>query len=136
MKEVCAGVTEGQFRLAELKKYLLSRNLPLAVFACEDSARVKSEVKYDLKSKCLSGLVLPNDENGCPFPNHFKATSAESIQNHFQSAPKSNYAYTTMVAPLSVAAPSFGLCVFGSDNKFQAEDVIRRWKWMTPPFME
>ena len=35
-----------------------------------------------------------------------------------------------MAQPLFEAVPAFCLCYFGSDNKFDNDQVMHRWKWM------
>ncbi|CAG9820579.1 unnamed protein product [Phaedon cochleariae] len=118
---------EGVFDYDGLCKYLEDRNLPKVVWISEDGTRVTGRIEYDSKSNKLVGFTLPLID-GLPKTNTFIATSAKAIQDYFLSSSKSNYAYVVMAQPLSKSAPPFCLVIFGTDNKFDSNDVTKRWE--------
>ena len=125
-------VREGVFRFEELKQFLQSRNLPLKVWLSEDGTRMISKFEYDIKSNQIVGPVLPLSEaHGTPVLNTFPASSAAMIAKHFINGTPADIAYVIMAQPLDPSAPSFCLAVFGTDNRFKAEHVSRRWDFIT-----
>ena len=48
----------------------------------------------------------------------------------FTCASKVKYVYVYMAQPLSLNAPPFCLACIGSDNKFSAQHVLLRWKYI------
>lgn len=120
-------VEEGEFRINQLKSFLVKRNLPLCVWISEDGTRITGKIEYDTNSNKLVGFVMPLID-GCPKTDTFMATSAREIINHFETGIKSDYAYAIMAQPLSPSAPSFCLSIFGTDNRFTYEDVLKRWE--------
>lgn len=79
-----------------------------------------SKVEYDPKSNQLVGLV--------PIPFSFVASSAVEIQQMMEFKEKSTLVYVVMAQPLIKHAPPFVLQIFGTGNKFSADDVEKRWK--------
>lgn len=74
-------------------------------------------------------LILGND--GLPIPYSYKARTAGEIANHFSSGvPVANYIHTIMAKPLG-SSPSFCLLIFGTNGKYTAEDVSKRWNSVT-----
>lgn len=110
----------------QLKTFLVERNLPLCVWVSEDGTRITGKIEFDSSSNKLIGFVLPLVD-GCPKPDTFMATSAQKIMNHFETSIKSDYAYVIMAQPLLPSAPSFCLSIFGTDNRFTYEDVMKIW---------
>lgn len=122
-------VIEGEYRFKQLKEFLLERDLPLCVWISEDATRLVGKIEYDQISNKIIGFVLPF-ENGLANINAYLATSANAIGQYFLKNEKANYAYVIMAKPLHDNAPSFCLCIFGTNNKFNYEDVIKRWNVM------
>jgi len=60
----------------------------------------------------------------------FLASSYEAIEKMFSTCVISKYAYVYIVKPLDFRSPSFCLGCIGSDNKFDAETVLLRWKYI------
>lgn len=87
---------------------------------------------YDSKSNELVGFVLPLEKNGMPKPSSFKARSAGEIENHFLKSGQaiSSYVFAIMAQPLIPGYPPFCLMIYGSDNKFTAEEVNKKWKFI------
>jgi len=65
-------------------------------------------------------------ENGVAKSNVFLRISAYVIGNYFQTNMKANYSYVITAKPLRDSAPSFCLSVYGTDNKFNYSDILRR----------
>lgn len=122
-------IREGEFCFAELKTYLQERSLPMAVWISEDGTRITGRIQYNSRFNQVVGFVLPFDNNGLPIVGTFAATSSGKIREYFQNGRIANYVYVIMAQPLQEGVPAFCLSFFGSDNRFTAIDVIRRWKW-------
>lgn len=123
------GIIEGQLRNEELLVYLKERNQPLWVSISEDSTRIENRIEYCPRTNQLIGFVLPiNEENGMPVPFVYKAECAVRIIEHF-NAPISDSLTTIMAQPLG-GASSFCLMLFGSDNRYTAMDVSKRWQYI------
>ena len=90
----------------------------------EDATRV---IARDRTNR-LVGFVLPCDNDGLPICDSFLATSFESIEECFTNAVISKYAFVYMAQPLSSSVAAFCLACFGTDNKFTALHVLKRWK--------
>lgn len=119
---------EGELRSDELKVYLTDRNLPMWVSLSEDATCVENRVQYDSRTNQLIGFVLPTaKDNGMPIPFYYKAETAVQIYNYFSSGtPVSGYINTVMAQPIGKAS-SFCLLLFGSNNRYSAEEVSKRW---------
>lgn len=126
-----ASLVEGTCRVAELKTFLQARNLTPFVWLSEDATRITGRIQYDPNTNQLIGFVLPLDDNGMPVAFSFIATSAKVIQEHFTNNTAASSLYTIMAQPLQNDAPCFCLCIFGTDNKFRADHVMKRWDYMT-----
>lgn len=97
------------------------------VFISEDATAITSTVKYDPYSNQLVGLVLPIDtKNGCPIVMSFEAKDEMTIRQHL-NVPRTNSVYIVMAQALDETIPPFVLQMFGTDGKFKAVDVIKRW---------
>jgi hypothetical protein len=121
-------IKEGVLRIAELKKFLQSRNLALKVWVSEDATRITPRVEYDVASNELVGLALPFMENGLPKESFFKITSALQMKAFIEKYEMPSYVYVMMAQPMDVNSPSFCLGVFGTNNKFTNDMVLARWR--------
>lgn len=120
-------VEEAVVRVTELKTYLQKQDLPMAVWISEDGTRITGRVQYNAGTNQMVGLVLPlHAETGMPINGKFVVDSAEDIANNFANGSISNYAYVIMAQPMADNVAPFCLCMFGTDNVFKAEDVVRR----------
>lgn len=130
-------ITEGVLRSEELLNYLNDRKLPLCVALSEDATRIEGKVQYDARSNQLIGFVLPTDyDSGVPIPFAFRAGSTEEILKHFSGEkPTASCVITIMAKPMG-DVPSFCLLIFGTDNKFTAQQVANRWKFITSELMK
>ncbi|KAK3915297.1 tRNA 5-methylaminomethyl-2-thiouridine biosynthesis bifunctional protein MnmC [Frankliniella fusca] len=130
MKEISSPLVEGEFRWKELSDYLDSHGLSREIWVGEDGTRIVARVEYDPSSNQIIGFAPKLNSQGCPEVKKFDASTAETIISYFSNNLKSNYAYVIMAQPLSDVVPAFCLCVFGTNNKFSAGDVLRRWEYM------
>ncbi|KAE8749140.1 hypothetical protein FOCC_FOCC004046 [Frankliniella occidentalis] len=129
-------ITEGVFRIKQLKTFLEQRNIPLKVHLSEDATVVAQRVQYHPASNQILGFSLPLDDNGLPVVGSFPATSANTISNYFKDNTISKNAYCVVAQPFVATAPSFIVAVYGTNNKFQAKDVHHRWIWICKEFEE
>jgi len=84
---------------------------------------------YDSTSNKLVGFVQSLID-GCPNQDSFFATSAKDILEFFDVVKKANYAYAVMAQPVINTNHSFCVSIFGTDNRFKCDDVIKRWQKM------
>lgn len=122
-------IIEGVLRAEELRIYLEERKLPYIVSLSEDATVIIGRVQYDPRTNQIVGFVLPlNSQTGMPIPFAFPARNANEIMKHFSTGSISTNLIVVMAQPLEKTVPPFCLLVFGSDCKYTALDVKRRWK--------
>lgn len=120
-------IIEGSLRCEALLNYLNKVNAPKTIWIAEDATGVIQKVVYDVASRQLIGIVLPFNQKGMPITFTFKVESIDDIER-FMKKPMSTHVYLVMAQPIKEKTPPFLLQVFGSDNKFNSEDVINRWE--------
>ena len=121
---------EGQFYFDGLLKHLKKHRAPYIVTIAEDATRIIKNVEYDAVSNSCIGFVLPVGSNGVPLTDSLTVTFFEGIENYFAVHTMAKYAYVYMVQPLKEGVPPFCLACIGSDNKFNADDVLQRWQYI------
>lgn len=122
-------IVEGQIRAKELSEYLGRLKSTKCVWISEDATAITSKVTYNASTNQLIGLVLPtNKETGCPKTFAYSAFDAETIKKHLMEK-KSTVLYLVMAQPIDELLPPFVLQMYGSDNTFNSQDVIRRWNY-------
>lgn len=122
-------IIEGQLRGEQLANYLRQMNLEPKVWICEDGTGINAKVEYDAATDQLVGLVLPLDsKTGLPIPFTFLATSVENIEK-YSKEPQSTLVYVVLAQPLMPNVPPFVIQIFGTDNKFNTENVLQRWSY-------
>lgn len=125
-------MTEGILRCEELCVYLKQRNQPPIVSLSEDATRIVGKVQYDSTSNQLVGFVLPtNTKTGMPIPFAYPARSAAEIINHFVDKNSVAHFINVLMAQPLDGAPPFCLLLYGSDNRYTADDVKKRWRYVT-----
>lgn len=118
---------EGELRCNELARFLGKVNAPKVVWLSEDGSGIVSKVAYDSSTNQLVGLVLPfHSETGIPIPFTYTPKSVNDIEK-FLKYPRASHVYMIMAQPIKPNTPSFILQLFGTDNKFHAINVVRRW---------
>ncbi|KAK3921604.1 Sugar fermentation stimulation protein-like protein [Frankliniella fusca] len=130
LKTASSPFIEGVFRFEELKDFLIANDLPLKVSISEDGTRIQERFSFDPFSNCVVGPVIPLADNGVPVINSFPATSAAMIANHFKNGKVASTGYAIIAQPLKDGAPFFCLNLFGTDNKFNSEQVYKRWAFI------
>ena len=121
---------EGHFRFDELLEHLKNFNASMVVSIGEDATRVISKIEYDSETDKVVGFVLPCDQDGLPICDSFIATSFKAMEGYFNSASLAKYAFVYVAQPLTKGVPPFCLACIGTDNKFNAEDVMKRWQYI------
>lgn len=120
-------IVEGDLRCAELADYLDKVGSPRAVWLSEDGSGIVSKVAYDSSSNQLVGLVLPfHSETGIPIPFSFKPKSVDDMEQFLEN-PRSTHLYIVMAQPIKPNTPPFILQMYGTNNKFTANNVVSRW---------
>jgi len=119
---------EGSLRFDEAMKFLDSRFLPRKVVCIEDATRIQGIIQYDHKTNQIKGFMLPCDDFGLPVPESYPATSARKVADYFETKETSNYAYCVMAQPLSPDCRPFCLLMHGTNQKFKAADIVKRWE--------
>lgn len=122
---------EGDLKCSELKTFLQSRNYPMKIFISEDQTAILKRIRYNSTSNQMVGFVCQTSKtSGFPIQNQYQINSVKDIQHAFQNEAIAQNAYTFMAQPLVNGAPAFCLTIFGSNNKFSAEDVLTRWNYL------
>lgn len=97
-----------------------------SVWLSEDASGIVSKVEYDPKTNQMVGLVLPIcGKTGIPIPFTYLARSGVEIKTNAEK-PKASLVYVVMAQPLRMVAHPFILQIFGTDNKFKSEHVLKR----------
>ncbi len=65
-----------------------------------------------------------------PVNDAFLTSSFEAIESHFHYSAVSKYALLYMAQPLSPATLAFILACLGTDNRFNTEQVLKRWMYI------
>lgn len=122
-------IVEGVLRCNELLQYLEERGLEKVVHLSEDATRIVGRVQYDSYTNQIVGFALPLNEMGLPVPFAFPARNACEMIGHFErNNSVSSLVNVIMAKPVSKnSTPAFCLLLFGTDNKYTAEDVSNRW---------
>ena len=123
-------VHEGVFRFDKLLEHIQLHKSSKYVSIGEDATRIISRVDYDHKTNRCVGFVLPVDQDGLPLVDSFLAVSFKAIEGMFNSSTVAKYAYVYMAQSLSLHTPPFCLCCMGTDNKFTAVEVVKRWQYI------
>ncbi|CAF1921905.1 unnamed protein product [Rotaria magnacalcarata] len=121
-------VIECEFRFNLLKEYSRSTNCNY-IFVAEDATRSISCIDYDVQSNSFIGFLAPL-VNGVPQSNFFRTEKFNVLKEWFDEADTSKFINLHMAKSLKSSAPPFILCAYGSNNKFEAIDVLRRWLYI------
>lgn len=99
------------------------------VWLAEDATAIVSRVEYKPDNDQIIGYVPPLTKGtGLPEVNAFPATSISVVKQFVDthSTNKSKSVYAIVAIPLCDNAPSYVLCVFGTNNKFSYLNVLER----------
>lgn len=123
-------ILEGEIRAKELSDYLDALGLHKYVWISEDGTGIVSKIQHDPYTNQLVGLVLPFDsKTGIPVAFTYVASSAEEIQK-LVGHDISTHVYLVLAQSIVEGVPPFILQIFGTNNKFTAEDVMKRWDYI------
>lgn len=121
-------IIEGELRCKQLVQHIENCNAPKSIFLSEDASGIVQRIVYDSRSNQLIGIVLPLDEkNGMPLIMTFKADTAEKMKE-YMGRPLSTLVYIVVAQPLKEKTPPFILQMFGTDNRFNKNNVLQRWR--------
>lgn len=120
-------IDEGNLRCAELFDYLKEKNCVMDIWISEDGSGIVPQIQYDPVQDELVGMTLAfDDKTGCP--KKFVSTAKDDAEiRKFIEYGKSTLVYIVMAIPINEDIPPFILQLFGTNNKFKALDVVRRW---------
>ena len=121
-------IAEGEFLFDELFAHLNSYGATKAIAIAEDATRVIARAQYDQETDRVVGFVLPCDGNGLPIVDSFIASSFSAIETMFKNNEIAKFAYVYMAQALSLHVPAFCLACLGTDNRFSADEILKRWK--------
>ena len=115
---------EDTFRFDELLEHIKCFDASKIVSLGEDSTHVVSGVHYDSETNKLVGFVLPCNNDGLQICDPFLATSFKAMETFSKKVVLQNM-HLFMIQPLTVGVLAFCLACIGTDNKFDAELVIK-----------
>ncbi|CAF2740457.1 unnamed protein product [Rotaria sp. Silwood2] len=127
-------LSECEFRFDSLKDHLVFVDSN-HVFVSEDSTSVISSVSYDSKTDCFIGFS-PQLVNGLPSVDQFQTNSYTELQQWFEDFDKSTLINAHLIEPLIrntsslVHSRPFILSAYGTNNKYTAIDVLRKWMYL------
>lgn len=124
-------IQEGELRIDEYIEFCSEHSLDTTCTVGEDGTRCVALPEIDLKKKQLVGLVPKLGKNGLPLPNQFPVQNNKEIESYLKSEiVKSSNLYLIMAQSVTKNAAPFCLAAFGTDNKFNHQDVIRRFCYL------
>ena len=120
-------IKEGEFRFKELSEHLDNWKAPKAVHIHLDDTRILNRVEYDPTTDRFVGFCLPI-RDGVPCGEEFVLQKFEELENVFKSRKVASYAHCIIAQPVSPDAPSFVLCVLGTDSTYTHVEIEKRWQ--------
>lgn len=120
--------SEGELRCEKLLQYLIKHDAGKDVWLCEDGSGLIPKIVYDPTSDQLIGMTLPMNEDGCPNRFEFTARNEEEIKKYCRMT-KSTHIYLILAIPLKQGVAPFVLQMYGTDNRFTALNVVKRWNF-------
>lgn len=110
----------------ELNDFLDKLGLPKSIWVREDGSGIVTKIQHDPNSNQLVGIVFPfNSKTGIPMAFKHLATSAEEVQTLLEYE-KSTHVYLVLAQSILEGVPPFILQIFGTNNKFTSENVLKR----------
>ncbi|GAB0086470.1 Peptidase S1, PA clan [Sergentomyia squamirostris] len=129
LQEQDCRIEEGKLRAEELKEYINKQKLPPYVWLSEDATKIQEGVKYNSRTDCATGYVMPFDKNGMPITDTYKLKTPNDVAR-FSTAPKASYVNVILAQPMDYSASPFCLLIFGTDNKYTASQIVKRWQYI------
>lgn len=120
-------IIEGQLRINELLEHLNKFECCNTLWLAEDATGIIQKIEYDAHTNQLVGLLLPiNNVSAQPIPFSFMADSISNIEKHVKNV-VSTLVYIVTAQPLKQNVPPFILQIYGTNNKFSTQEVLKRW---------
>ena len=120
-------IKEGEFRFNELAEHLDNWKAPKAVHIHLDDTRILNRVEYDPTTDRFVGFCLSIRE-GIPCGEEFVMQKFDELETTFKSRKVASYAHCIVAQPVSTDAPSFILCVLGTDSTYTHVEIEKRWQ--------
>ena len=124
-------MVEGEYRFDVLQRQLSLTDTNIA-FCSEDSTAIIPRVVYEASSNSFIGITLPLQQ-GRPISESYRTDSLTELERWFSSIDKSTLLNIQMVQPIArFGQPSRPviLSAYGTNNKYTALDIMRRWIWI------
>ncbi|CAF3090950.1 unnamed protein product [Rotaria sp. Silwood2] len=118
-------IIECNFRFNLLKERSQSTNCNY-IFVAEDATRSISCIDYDAQSNLFLGFSSPL-VSGVLQSNFFQTENFNVLKSWLDETDTSKFINLHMAKSLKSSAPPFILCAYGSNNKFEEIDVLKRW---------
>ncbi|CAF2109437.1 unnamed protein product [Rotaria magnacalcarata] len=120
---------EGVFQYDHLADFIKPFNCKYA-FCGEDSTSVVPKVSYDTLSDYFVGFTLPL-KHGFPCPRYFSTNSFGELENWYNEVDVSFNINVHIIQGLfsigQTSPPPFLLGAYGTNSKYTALDVLKRW---------
>ena len=131
MSQILPTIEENNLHFDELKNYLTVHNYPMEIQLFEDGTKIVEKVEYCPRSNALLGLDAPfNPITGLPTKNFHKAITAKNIFQSLKNYSKASYVQVILAQPNARGAKPFLLSLYFTSNKFSANDVNNRMKYI------
>lgn len=124
-------INEAEFRYDLLVTHMNSLQTTVA-FASEDCTAVIKKISYDSHTNSFVGLSTPLN-NGIPIKLYYQTDSFDKLREWFSNVDRAPLINIQMVQPVTkshIIPTPFLLCAFGTTNKCESIDIIRRWLWI------
>lgn len=105
-------------------------NLSTLILLSEDATAIEGRREYCTTTNSLTGFSLPLQPNGLPDSRMAAATTVESITKAFRQFSRASQEMVIMAQPFRRCGepdpPTFRICSFATDNKFDFTDTQNR----------
>lgn len=123
-------VREGELNILGILKHFEGKKLPKVIWLSEDQTKLVERVRYNATHNTLEGLVSPLDKNGMPVLGFNVVETAHDLKKQLCTHPVSSQVNLVMAQPLIDCSAGFCLLAYGTENRFTATDVSRRWNYI------
>lgn len=124
-------VLNGFLQITEFKEHLRTSGCTCTepkIWISTDATAIKTAIEIDTKKNQVVGLVAPfSKETGLPQQNVFPAHRASEVSNFIGNFPMADNVYTVIATPMCNHARPYMIMTYGSDNRFPAENVKKRY---------
>ncbi|CAF1501640.1 unnamed protein product [Adineta ricciae] len=128
--------SEAKFRFDECAKYLETYQCQY-LFMSEDCSAIIPRIEYDAQFNSFNGFVTPILD-GIPIENSFSFDSFDHFKHAVDITPRSNLVNVHMAQPIptsnSHVPAATALSAYGTDNKINSIDVLKRWLYIYQQF--